>query len=273
VSGIPCRNGKNQLPKIDKGSGALSRWEGGLKRLAERYGPNGDFWKTHTALKPYAPKYWEIWNEENVERNAADTGQIIPQRYGRLLEVSHNALKEVDGEIKVLFGGLLTIGETNLKAPKNRRKEEREMTIRRFIKEAGHTEDYEAVSLHPYAFLGSVAKVTHSVKLNIQAARNAVNKFGGGKSTEIWVTEIGWSVEGLTEPDEVHQSVSSVVQEERLNSVFNKIKDYSGKYNIANIFWYNIQDVSGSEWAAHCGLVEKGGGKRPSFAAFQAQAK
>lgn len=104
-------------------------------------------------------------------------------------------------------------------------------------------------------------------------ARNAVNKFGGGKSTEIWVTEIGWSVEGLTEPDEVHQSVSSVVQEERLNSVFNKIKDYSGKYNIANIFWYNIQDVSGSEWAAHCGLVEKGGGKRPSFAAFQAQAK
>jgi hypothetical protein len=273
VSGIPCRGGKNQLPKIEKGSGALSRWEAGLKRLAERYGPEGEFWESHTALQPYAPKYWEIWNEENVERNAADTGQIIPKRYGRLLEVSHDALKEVDGKIKVVFGGLLTIGGTNLKAPKNKRKEEREMTIRRFIKEAGHTNDYEAVSLHPYAFLGSVTGVTHDVKLNIQAARFSVNRFGGGKGKEIWVTEIGWPVEGSTEPDEVHQSVSPVVQEERLNSVLDKIKAYSGKYNIGNIFWYNIQDVSGSSWEAHCGLVEQDGGKRPSFAAFQAQAK
>jgi hypothetical protein len=276
VNGIPCRQGGNRLPPIGSGTGALKRWKDGLEALAKRYGPEGGFWEKYPSLKAYAPTYWEIWNEENVENNAAPNGELVPERYGQLLGASNDLLDEVDGKIKILFGGLLTIGKTKPKITKNGPiPGESEMRIRTFLKRAGHIEDYDAVSLHPYAFLGSVQSVTGKVKRNIRRARAAVNKYGGGQSKDIWVTEIGWAVAGEPGPDPVHVAISPAVQEERLNSVFDMIKNRSAEddFNIRNIFWYNIRDVAGAKWDAHCGLLDREGSKRSAFAAFKAQAE
>jgi hypothetical protein len=276
VSGIPCRR-DNRLPAIGSGSGALKRWKDGLEAVAKRYGPEGGFWEKYPALKGYAPTYWEIWNEENVEGNAAPNGELVPERYGQLLGASNDLLNEVDGKIKILFGGLLTIGKTKFKITKNGQPipGESEMRIRTFLKRAGHAEDYDAVSLHPYAFKGNV---TSKVALNIYAARKAVNKWGGGPAKDIWITEIGWAIEGVAgepEPDPVHVAISPAVGEERLNSVIDMIKNRSAEnnFNIKNIFWYNIKDKAGANWDSHCGLIDREGNKRSAFAAFKTQAE
>jgi hypothetical protein len=273
VSGIPCGERGNTLPPIGSGSGALKQWKDGLEALAKRYGPEGGFWEKYPGLKAYAPTFWEIWNEENVEKNAAPNGEIVPERYGQLLGASNDLLEKVDNKIKILFGGLLTIGKTKPKLTKQGPiPAESEMTIRTFLKRAGHTGDYDAVSLHPYAFKGNV---TSKVAQNIYTARKAVNRWGGGQGKDIWITEIGWAVEGEPGPDPVHLAISPAVQEERLNSVFDKIKDRSAEndFNIKNLFWYNIRDVAGGAWEAHCGLIDREGNQRSAFAAFKAQAE
>jgi Concanavalin A-like lectin/glucanases superfamily len=277
VSGIPCRNDrKNVLPQIEKGKGAAKRWEEGLAILAKRYGPEGKFWELHSGLKEYAPVFWEIWNEENVEKNGSDEGKIVPERYGRLLGVSNEVL-ELDKKIKILLGGLLTtIGKAPPKVNENGELEpsENEMPLRTFLKRAKHTEDYDAVSLHPYAFKGSPKVIEGKVRNNIAQARGAVNKFGGGAETPIWVTELGWAIQNLElEKDEVHVAISEAEEEERLNLTFDMMKKESPHFNIKNLFWYNIKDVPGPEWAAHCGLFNIKGEARGFLAAFKAQAE
>jgi hypothetical protein len=109
-------------------------------------------------------------------------------------------------------------------------------------------------------------------------ARKAVNKWGGGPAKDIWITEIGWAIEGAAGepgPDPVHVAISPAVQEERLNSVIDMIKNRSAEkdFNIKNIFWYNIRDKAGANWDSHCGLVDRKGNKRSAFAAFKTLAE
>ena len=244
-----------------------------MKLLAERYGPEGSFWTGHPGLHSYlAPVYWEIWNEENAEENADyGTKEIDPARYGTLLEISNHALNEVNPAIQVLFGGLLT-GKRNHRKPP-----ESHMAVGAYIHAVKHFKEYDALSLHPYAFKGSVSSVTSKVERNIELARKALKENGvGGK--EIWVTEIGWPVdsEGV-EHDGVHPPVSESVQRERLTSVFDMIKERSGgphPLNVGSIMWYEIRDfISGNatpaDWAAHCGLVRANETRRGSYEAFK----
>jgi len=299
VSGIPGLNTENRLPPIDPGTEARENWIAGLKSLVMRYGHGGGFWEEHPSLnEAYAPVFWEIWNEENEERNAdyqfrsesnkrkGKTGEIDPARYGTLLEISHTAIGEVNkaqsADMKVMFGGLLS-GPRSVGTPaENGNGPPSHYTVGKFIRETHHSDDYDALSLHPYAFKGSVNAIMTKVKANIHQARVALNE-RAGRQTKIWVTEIGWAVnENGAKEDKVHTLVNESTQRARLEAVIPMIKSVSGngpgEYNIGNIFWYNIQDwLKGNphpdEWAAHCGLVKENGQKRGAFEAFQKQAE
>jgi hypothetical protein len=304
VSGIPGMDTGNKLPPIgvkSKDHRPRTRWINGLKMLVNRYGPEGAFWKAHPGLnEALAPVYWEIWNEENEERNAdfqlpgetgqgGKTGEIDPDRYGTLLEISHNVIEEVNKankseapQMKVMFGGLLT-GTRNRKKPatsKNRGPSH--FSVGKFIKETHHAGDYDALSLHPYAFKGSAKDIAGKVAKNVRAARAALND-RGGEGKKIWVTEIGWPVdENKVEHDGVHTPVSASTQKARLEPTFDELKSVSGsgpgEFNIGNIFWYNIRDFlngngNRAEWAAHCGLFTDSGAKRGVLEAFENEAK
>lgn len=281
VVGIPGGRFGNQLPSIDPGTpqGKEHRklWSQGLRALARRYGPGGEFWKESGLEESYAPSFWEIWNEENVEPTADASGEIDPKRYGELLELSHDVLEEVNSESKVsrenkvLFGAVLTVGKTVEKGPNH---PENEMTTGEFIRETGHFNDYDALSLHPYAFkASSISVMTGKVKTNIRAARKVLNHHSG-KKKQIWITEIGWPVEA---GDPKHPAVSETVQAERLVSVFNMIKENAGtgpgEFNIQNLFWYNIKDPGGPKWDGHCGLFKDNDEPRIALPSFQEEAK
>jgi hypothetical protein len=290
ISGIPGRE-DNLIPSIKEGSAGRTKWENKLKSIVNRYGPGGTFWEEHSKLPELAPEYWEIWNEPNYGTNGDLSEHIEPARYGELLAISHAVITGLKPGARIIFGGLLSVSATKGKAA--------HMTVGQFVKEVGHSGDYAALSLHPYAFRGlgkdptptekeDVRHVTGQVKRNISAARMALDR-AGGKGKKIWITELGWPVKegGLAEEDHHHLLVSEEVQRELLNSTFDMIKEHSGSnegsFDIENVFYYNLQDwVNGApeprNWASHCGLIEdmghgEKGGKRKAWAAFQSQAK
>ena len=341
-------NGK-EIPPLQKttaeGKEAREFWKKELRELFDEYGPEGHFW-TVGAGKNYAkfaPKWWEIWNEPNWGTqgsvNAGETGKeivgtISPGRFGELLEVTHEAVVETKQPVKILFGGILAVHKESpgaLAAP--------HMRIKEFVEKVKHTEDYDGLGLHPYAFSGrhpcpnvvpgqspgpcppiteaDVPTITHKVRNLIAAARTALRNTRkteegevGGKAEEekpIWITELGWPVEAADPAkasevyeDRSHRLVSEAIQAKLLTSTFDMIKADSqpkkqGKvpgYNIEALLYYNIQDNAAGtpkpnpeeegpqSWDNRCGLVQALGGagggtgsKRPSWEAFQSEAK
>jgi hypothetical protein len=303
---------KNLIPALGKGSPARNEWKAELRSLFNEYGPGGEFWSHHPADAKYAPTWWEIWNEPNYGAQGNLNEKVEPALYGNLIEAAHEAVEEHEAErkeagkekapVKLLMGGLLTVRKKIAKG------ETDHITVGSFLRKVGHYGDYDALSLHPYAFKGNIPK---KVLSNIASARTALRETrkksekATGKEHEeekpIWVTELGWPVEGNeteaevkaekgVERDGTHILVNQATQASLLTSTFDSIKAHSGtakhSYNVQALLFYNIKDnangartakgVEGPQtWDNHCGLFEDSGGigkgagrKRPAWTAF-----
>ena len=78
-------------------------WSAFLRDAADRYGPDGSFWRENPDL-PYLPiRDWEIWNEENI---VTFTAPASPASYAELLRISGRVLHGADPGSKVIVGGL-----------------------------------------------------------------------------------------------------------------------------------------------------------------------
>jgi hypothetical protein len=271
----------------ENSAGIRPEWRAFVRDVVKAYGRGGEFWQTVDAGSRRPPQYWEVWNEENYGNNGDANGNPNPEAYGDLLEETANVIHEVDPQAKILVGGLLTIGKKGA-VPK--------MPVGEFIRRMGHSGAYDALGLHPYVFKddegnaptddGDVKEVTAGVRRNIQEARAALND-KGGSAKKIWVNEIGWPVKGpITPNDGSHVPVSEDIQRDLLNSAFNMIKaNHSAeRFNIENVFYYNVQDYEESDpnidhhtWDYRSGLREElkpyeSGHYRKSWYAFQNQA-
>jgi hypothetical protein len=314
---------RNYLFPIPPGSPTRMSWEHEIEKLLQHYGPGGSLWQKpeNTQYAKYAPVWWEIWNEPNYATQGTPPspkyphGSVSAKRYGELLEVTHAVFTKTNPAAKVLFGGLLNVGKYERPKPgdtkKQRREKEQQIPHTRvgaFIAAVGHPEDYEGLSLHPYAFTGSdtersptsqeVPQVTAKVEKAIGIARGALDKVThtGETKKPIWITEIGWPVKGHgAEEDGNHRLVGQKVQKELLNSSFNMIKSHWGsaksEFDITNLLYYNLEDnnrvaakptlkeVQGAiRWDNHCGLLEHAGGweneaghMREAWSAFKHQ--
>jgi len=308
IVGLPTREDKLIVP-LKPGSTVREEWVRELHNLVSRYGPGGKFWTDHPALNAsLAPEYWEIWNEPNYATQGAAVGGkkgvTDPELFGELLEVSKEAITSVDKNAKIVLGGLLTVGKFE-----HKKEEINHVTVGEFIREvdkSGHSDDYDVLSLHPYAFEelkanaspaqieSLIANVRSKVRNNIKVARGALDS-AKLENRRIWITELGWPVRnpGYATEDGSHHLVTEEVQQALLNATFNMVKEFSGtnegSYKIGKLLWYNIQDnyqqgnkeVDPKAWDAHCGLVQdqvKGipgeeGKMRPAWTAFQEQAE
>jgi hypothetical protein len=140
---------------------------------------------------------------------------------------------------------------------------------------------------------------------NIRISRGAMEAVRGGynagKGEEekiakkpIWITEIGWPVEGHGVYDDgSHLPVSEKMQSMLLQHSFGAIKAKAGHLDVTKLLFYNSSDntakISGNpttdeiregpaNWANHCGLVEDNGGwgneqgnKREAWSTFENQ--
>jgi hypothetical protein len=265
--------GGNKMEPQDPITGTRPAWRKFVEEIVDRYGHGGSFWTSHPGIPQLVPDYWEIWNEENYGANGNKKGEVDSLEYGDVLREAREVLQEKDAQAKILLGGLLTVS--------NKPGEIDHETVGEFVRhldEAGYSGDYDALSLHPYAFKGNVNRVSKQVMRNIHIARAALDRAAEGQGKKIWITEIGWPVgnpNDKRENDGHHIPVSEEKQKELLESVFQRIKEHSGSgphgLSIENVFYYNVQDNFygvPNDWAMSCGLredlaeVERPSGKR-----------
>ncbi|HET6999516.1 MAG TPA: VCBS repeat-containing protein, partial [Solirubrobacterales bacterium] len=243
-----------------------TQWSGWLNNFVwqavTRYGENGKFWVDHPSL-PYHPiTAWEVWNEPNLPENNPGGTKVQPRAYGELLEAAssyiHGAanVRQPVNNAKVIFGGLW--------------QKDGASGVSKYIQEATGESSlsnyYQGLSIHPYSFAGSQTEKIQGMKNAVNAARNALNIYGGAGKT-LWITELGWPVGGTGQV-----TVDEAEQASLLTSSFNWLKAESGTLNLQLITWYLYRDPpEGVKWDAFCGLRDAAGGYRPSWWAFQAQ--
>jgi len=70
------------------------------RRLVERYGPGGAFWRANTGLSPRPLRAFEIWNEPWT--SFFWRPQPDPAAYARLLRAAAGAIRAADPSVKIL---------------------------------------------------------------------------------------------------------------------------------------------------------------------------
>jgi Concanavalin A-like lectin/glucanases superfamily len=253
--------GGGLIPKNGK-DGVREEWRKTLREVVEDYGHEGKFWKEHPNIPQLVPVWWEIWNEQNYGPTASVGKRVIPVEYGDLLDESAQVFNKYDKKAKLLFGGLLSVERNSPKEGKPRKDKmpvgEYIREVDDYLKKVGNQHAYQALSLHPYAFAGhkedpvpntskEVEIIREKVRNNIKVARAALDR-AGGDNKKIWITELGWPVKTSKTPDDgSHYPVSEQMQQELLNLTFNMVKSRSGtgeqSYGLANVFYYNVEDV------------------------------
>jgi hypothetical protein len=227
-------------------------WKCFARQVVRRYGPGGNFWQSRSAPRPV--KAWEIWNEPNRAINGVDKTHANPIVFGDFLGEIAGVIRAMPSENpEIIVGGLLSRKES----------ENGDLTVGAFIKKMGHTEAYDALGLHPYAFKTDDGKdptqeripgVIHRVRGNILEAHAALVD-ANASNKEIWITELGWPV-ATKAGDDGHPAVGLPLQGELLKASAEMIKNRRVEYKINRVFYSADFDYAGNDdWAYHCGLV------------------
>ncbi|HET6570183.1 MAG TPA: RICIN domain-containing protein [Solirubrobacterales bacterium] len=253
-----------------------------LHQIIDHYGPGGVMENGNPVPNP--PTWWEFGNEENY----SCCGSVDPEGFGKLLEGASGVMHEAaDGELRIVLGGLLSVGAPTSDERQHKR------TPAEFLNQMGPygRDDYDAVGLHPYAFKANyggpplgpnqVKEVRDKVRGNIKEARHALdclNRDGSGhclgSSKDLWLNELGWPTQ--TWDPEHHPAVSLTVQRELVESTFEMIQANWQNFGIRNVFYYNIQDITShpynvntNSWDYRSGLRGAAGNYRPAWYGFQ----
>ena len=126
----------------------MQAWRNFLQAAVERYGPGGSYWANGYRQRygpdatPLPIQSWQIWNEPNLSKYF-DPGQTVghaAQKYARLLEISHDAIKSRDPQARIVLAGMPGFGDS---------------TAWKFLdslyRVSGARKDFDAAALHPYS--------------------------------------------------------------------------------------------------------------------------
>lgn len=142
---------------------------------------NLESWKEYVAtiVRHYGKRLpvVEIWNEPNLDSfyKGAD-----PVSYAATLRAAYQAIKEVDSDICVAYGGLAGVPIS---------------WIRKTF-EAGVTNCFDIMNVHPYSH---PAQPEGALDVRIEQLQELMAEFGIA-DRPIWLTEVGWPTQAKTIP-------------------------------------------------------------------------
>ena len=138
----------------------LDAWEEYVTRVVSRYRDR--------------VRYWEVWNEQNLEHFWREKPD--PKNYQLLLDRTYVAIKRIDPNLQVVYGGLAGMPWEFL-----------EGSLR-----GGAARSFDVFNIHPYrAGLDSMERL-ENYYADLVRLRKTLDAHGA-KEKPVWVTEMGWA--------------------------------------------------------------------------------
>jgi Glycosyl hydrolase catalytic core len=216
-----------------------------LKALVRRYGPHGSLWTDHPEVSARPIRYWQIWNEPNIDRYWSR--QPFAKSFVRLLRAARRALRAADPGARVVLPGLPN----------------RSWAALRSIYGAGGRRAFDVVALHPYT-----GKPRNVVKL-VRFSRRVMARYGDRRKP-VWVTELSWpAAKGKTvttggfETDDKGQA-------RRLRKGLLLLAAARRTLRIGRVYWYTWLSAEGGSSFGWSGLRRLRDGRIVSAPALKA---
>jgi len=190
--------------------------------LVKRYGTHGEFWKKHASLALYAPRWWQIWNEE--DGGPSPEGQTLfwdgpkpyEPRYIAMLRSARAAARKADPNARIVLGGLFGKSWDALRRLYN----------------FGARGLFDAVAVHPYAN-------TPAHVLTILSDVHQVLESEHASRVPLLVTETGWpSSQSGSSPPGSSIYTTEAGQASELKAEYPLLVAHRRHLNLQAIFWY-----------------------------------
>jgi len=199
-----------------------------------------------------------IWNEPNL---ALEWGGLPPNpaAYVQLLQVGYRAVKAGDPAALVVSAGLAPTNTQNAEALDERLYLEQ-------LYSAGAAPFFDVLGAHAYGFglppddltgwPGGLAGLT----LARLAASRAVMVRYGDQAKAVWVTELGWAVEGVD-----HTGGHAVTAAQQATYLTKALRESATRWPwVALITVWNLGGVDAAAWRAYS-LLTADGNPRPAY--------
>jgi hypothetical protein len=236
----------------------ITAWKTFLKGVVGRYGPGGSYWsgpykqKYGASATPLPIQAYQIWNEPNLKKYFVP--YPAPKKYGRLVGISHDAIKSKQPAAKIVLAGMPGNGDVAAS----------DFLNQLYNQVAGIKSKFDVASLHPYA-------------KDISHQRNHIEKFRTvmrnhqDAATELWLTEAAW---GSAPPDQFGINKGLQGQADFLERTFNLVLNNRKAWNVQRLMWYHWRDPKNNQascsFCASAGLLKPDRTRKPSYYAFKA---
>jgi hypothetical protein len=185
----------NNTVPIDQIPQAIEDWRNQVKKMVERYGPNGTLWKENPQVKALPVRYWEIWNEPNIEFLNPPKEMTRIQLYAEVLKAASEEIRKLDPEAKIIAFNTSGGVSTGLPSPDGYAAQVQYYGWRRFIKETTQITGYscyDAIGLHPYSM--PMGPEAGGVVKGLDLLKEVTTEQRSGDK-QIWFTEVGYPIE------------------------------------------------------------------------------
>jgi hypothetical protein len=237
-------DGNFARPPIDSAADEQA-WSDFLKAAVARYGPGGSYWANvyHQQFGDSAPtlpvQAWQIWNEHNLRRYFAPSPSA--KQYGRLLRISHDAIKSQNANAQIVLAGLFSEGDVKAWT-----------FLNNLYGVAGVKNDFDAAALHPYACN------LDQTRDGIIKVRAAMTNHGDG-ITPLWFTEFAWASAPPDPDPKLCKSKGLTGQRDLLVSSYNTFLQNRTAWNLQRVYWFLWRDPEPggayAEWCQICGTA------------------
>ena len=173
---VAARNGFHLVPTLFMREISHSRsmpidelipaWRKVVRESVQRYGPAGTLWKENPSVPPQPVRYWQIWNEPNIEFLNPPQGVTRVQLYAELLKAASEEIRKLDPGATIIAFNTAGGAALGKPSPDVYVEQHKFFGWRRFIKESNEITGvacFDAIGLHPYTMpdgpeAGGVAK-------------------------------------------------------------------------------------------------------------------
>lgn len=257
---VPGAGGLKAPAYLPVKGAARTGWAAFLTAAVARYGPAGSFWSEHPGVPKRAIRHWQIWNEPNFKYFIAKPN---PAEYGKLVKISHTALKAADPGAQVILAGLFSRpkgARTAAGKHKSLNWYASDFINVMYKRTPGVKKKFNGAALHPYTIR---ARETPEV---VEEFRNYLTK-NGDAAKSLWITEISWSSDKASESDQFGKGPAGQARE--LKTALTNLRNKQVKWKVKSVFWFSVDDAEGAcSFCAGSGLFGEGFVPKPSWSAY-----